>query len=95
MIYPDKTQIITKENVLKLGEIIATCAIKAVLHMNNSKTLRKLYNGLLQDRFRKNEINHTFSDGYDLAQTAICFLCGYIGKLFSKIPYLIAWTEIP
>ena len=27
-----------------------------------------------------NDINHTFSDGYDLAQIAICFLCGYIGK---------------
>ena len=39
-----------------------------------------LYVGLVKDLNRSNDPTHTFSDAYDIVQTAICFLCDFIGK---------------
>jgi RNA polymerase sigma factor (sigma-70 family) len=42
--------------------------------------LEWLYVGLVKDLNRSNNPTHIFSDAYDLVQTAICFLCEFIGK---------------
>ena len=72
------SQRITDENVKRIGEAIAVCALKTVIMCGME--VNNLYNGLVSDVKRFNEPGYTLSDGYDLAQTAVYFLCGYIGK---------------
>ena len=43
-------------------------------------SLEWLYIGLVKDLNRSNDSNHVFSDAYDLVQTAVCFLCEFVGK---------------
>ena len=70
---------ITEENVQKIGEIIALKVIKTVI-VNAGKDLHWLYTGLLRDMNRAPDSSDRFSDGYDLAMTAILFLCEHIGE---------------
>jgi len=44
-----------------------------------------VYKGLILDITCSDKPGHTFSDGYDFAQTAICFLCGHYGKKLNDI----------
>lgn len=71
--------VITAENVKDFGEVIAISALKEVMAYSG-KCLDDLYAGLVHDVFDYKSVNDTYSDGYDLAQTAICFLCGHIGE---------------
>jgi len=71
--------VITAENVKDFGEVIAITALKEVTAYSG-KCLDDLYAGLIHDVFDYKGVNDTYSDGYDLAQTAICFLCGHIGE---------------
>ncbi len=72
--------IITKDNVKQLGEKIALCAVKNARRFTYG-SLDKLYLKLQHDIFYKN----TYSDGYDIAQESICFLCNYIGHELGEI----------
>jgi DNA-binding CsgD family transcriptional regulator len=72
--------IITKDNVKQLGEKIAICAVKNAKRFAYG-SLDNLYQKLQHDIFYKN----TYSDGYDIAQEAICFLCSYIGHELGEI----------
>ena len=71
--------IITYENVEALGKFIALLAIKRVMHCYGERGYQ-LYNGLIKDILYKKGTNETYSDGYDVACEAICFLCEFIGK---------------
>ena len=75
---------ITKENVKRLGEMIAIRALKTVTRYSGN-ALDKLYCGLIKDINNSNGKNCIFSDGYDIAQTAICFLCEHIGKALTDL----------
>ena len=77
---------ITAENVQKIGEIIALRSIKTVI-INAGKDLHWLYNGLIRDMNRLPGATDRFSDGYDVAQTAILFLCEQIGRKLGD-PYM-------
>ena len=44
------------------------------------KVAEKLYRGLIKDKHRSHDPADIFSDGYDVAQTAICFLCNFLKK---------------
>lgn len=72
--------VITKENVKSLGEKIALCATKNARRYAFGQ-IYNLYAKLQHDIFYKN----SFSDGYDIAQEAICFLCGYIGHKLGEV----------
>lgn len=48
------------------------------------KSLDDLYRGLVHDTYDGKTIDEQYSDGYDIAQEAICFLCGYIGKSLNE-----------
>ena len=72
--------VITKDNVKTLGEKIALCAIKNARRFANG-TIDKLYTNLQHDIF----YNNRFSDGYDIAQESICFLCSYLGHKLGEI----------
>lgn len=75
----DDDVVITQDNIQHIGEIIAVATIKTVM-CRSGKNLYWLYDGLIQDCKRSNDVNHTYSDGYDIAQTAMLFLCEHIGK---------------
>ncbi|MBP5428732.1 MAG: hypothetical protein J6Z04_05550 [Clostridia bacterium] len=70
---------ITRENVQRIGEILALVVIRyASSHGNHD--LYWLYNGLLRDMNRRPDSENHYSEGYDVASTAICFLCDHIGE---------------
>ena len=74
----DLDTVITRENVLYLCENMALCALKHMIGYRGDYELRMYYN-LVGDIKGKNNINHTFSDSYDLVQTACLFLLNYVG----------------
>ncbi len=74
--------VISEDNVQMIGETIAVKAVKTVASHAGGQ-LDFLYKGLLFDVYKRNTPNHTFSDGYDFAQMAICFLWEHKGKKLS------------
>lgn len=73
--------VISKDNVQRIGELITLRALKMLCQFNQ-KAFVKLYKGLIQDVYYSST---TFSDGYDILQTAICFLCEHIGKRMDTV----------
>ena len=70
---------ISFENVQLMGEMITLKTLRT-RYAYARHTLEWLYVGLVKDLNRSNNPAHIFSDAYDLVQTAICFLCEFIGK---------------
>ena len=68
---------ITHSNVMQIGELIA---LKTVQKLVLIKVPRSVYVGLVRDINYKNVPGYIITDGYDLAQSAICFLCENYGK---------------
>ena len=75
----DDDVVISADNIQRIGEIIAISLIKTVM-CRSGRNLYWLYDGLIRDCKRKADVIHTYSDGYDIAQTATLFLCEHIGK---------------
>lgn len=71
--------VITADNIKKIGELIALLTIRTVM-CRSGKDLYRLYDGLINDCNKSNESLDEYSDGYDIAQTAMLFLCENIGK---------------
>jgi len=75
----DESTVITRDIVQRIGEVLALIVIRyASSHGNHN--LYWLYNGLLRDMSRRPDSENHYSEGYDIASTAICFLCDHIGK---------------
>ena len=47
--------------------------------------MQKMYADLCVDIKRKNDINHTYSDSYDLVQECALFLCNHYGKRLNDV----------
>ncbi len=75
-------EVITEQNVQSLGEQITVIAVGAKARRVLGH-LDHIYKGLLYDVHKRNTPNHIFSDGYDLAQMAICFLWEHKGHRLS------------
>lgn len=75
----DDDVVISADNIQRIGEIIAVATIKTVM-CRSGRNLYWLYDGLIKDCKRKADVNHAYSDGYDIAQTATLFLCEHIGR---------------
>ena len=73
---------ISKDNVKLMGEMIALQALRTVKKYD-LKIADKLYIGLIKDLHHMGEIDYIVSDGYDVAQTAICFLYQFVGHSVS------------
>ena len=71
--------VITEDNIKKIGELIALLTIRTVM-CRSGKDLYRLYDGLIKDCNKSNDSLVEYSDGYDIAQTAMLFLCEHIGK---------------
>ena len=80
----DNDKVISAENVQRMGEVIALCAIKTVI-VRGGKDLHNLYKGLLHDVNRSENDMSRYSDGYDIAQEAMLFLCQHMGKRLDDI----------
>ena len=75
----DNNVVISKENIQKIGEVIALTCIKTVI-VRSGKDLHYLYKGLLRDMNRSKDDYSPFSNAYDIAQEAMLFLCQHIGE---------------
>ena len=73
---------ISAQNVKLMGEMIALQALRTVKKFD-MKVADRLYIGLIKDLHHMSEIDYIVSDGYDVAQTAICFLYQFIGRKVS------------
>ena len=71
--------VITPDNLKMLGEFIGVSAISRVMHCFGDRGIR-LHAGLIHDIIYEKQANETFSDGYDIASEAMCFLCDYMGQ---------------
>ena len=75
---------ISNETVKLMGEMIALQALRTVKKFD-MKVADRLYIGLIKDLHHMGEIDYIVSDGYDVAQTAICFLYQFIGYTVHEI----------
>ena len=75
----DDDVVITADNIKKIGELIALLTIRTVM-CRSGKDLYRLYDGLIKDCNKSNDSLDEYSDGYDIAQTAMLFLCEHIGE---------------
>lgn len=75
---------ITNDNVKLMGEMIALQALRTVKKFD-MKIADKLYIGLIKDLHHMSEIDYIVSEGYDVAQTAICFLYQFVGHSANEI----------
>ena len=75
---------ISAQNVKLMGEMIALQALRTVKKFD-MKVADKLYIGLIKDLHHMGEIDYIVSDGYDVAQTAICFLYQFAGRKATEI----------
>ena len=75
---------ISNENFKLMGEMIALQALRTVKKYD-TKVADKMYIGLIKDLHHMSEIDYIVSDGYDVAQTAICFLYQFVGRKVSEI----------
>ena len=75
---------ISTDNVKLMSEMIALQALRTVKKYD-MKVADRLYIGLIKDLHHMSEMDYIVSDGYDVAQTAICFLYQYAGRKVSKI----------
>ncbi len=82
----DNDKVISAENVQRIGEVIALCVIKTVI-VRGGKDLHNLYKGLLRDINRADDDISHYSDGYEIAQEAMLFLCQHMGKRLDATYY--------
>ena len=75
---------ISNENVKLMGEMIALQTLRT-LKKYDWRIADKYYIGLIKDLHHMGEVDYIVSDGYDVAQTAICFLYQFIGRKVSDI----------
>ena len=75
---------ISDSNVKLMGEMIALQTLRNVMPYD-FEVVSKLYNGLVKDLNRISQIDYTITDGYDYAQTAICFLYQFKGMYVDDI----------
>ena len=75
---------ISAQNVKLMGEMIALQALRTVKKFDG-KVADRLYIGLIKDLHHMNETGYIVSDGYDVAQTAICFLYQFVGHTVHEI----------
>ena len=82
--YEVLSETISFENVQQIGELITLKCLRGYCAYSRHN-FEKLYTGYVKDLNRRNNPTHTFSDAYDIAQTAICFLCEFIGKSLNDV----------
>ena len=75
---------ISDENVKLMGEMMALQALRTAKKFD-WQIADRYYIGLIKDLHHMGEVDYIVSDGYDIAQTAICFLCQFKGRRVSDL----------
>ncbi len=75
---------ISQNNVLAMAEQLAMYETRFLIGYMGSK-MQKIYADLCVDIRRKNDIDHTYSDSYDLVQECALFLCNHYGKRLNDV----------
>lgn len=75
---------ISQNNVLAMAEQLAMYETRFLIGYMGSR-MQKIYAELCVDIKRKNDINHTFSDSYDLVQECALFLCNHYGRRLNDV----------
>lgn len=75
---------ISENNVLAMAEQLAMYETQFLIGYMGSR-MQKIYADLCIDVKHKNDINHTFSDSYDLVQEGVLFLCNHYGKRLNDV----------
>ena len=82
--YDVLSETISFENVQQIGELITLKGLRNSCAYSR-QNFEKLYTGYVRDLNRRSNPTHTFSDAYDIAQTAICFLCEFVGEELTDV----------
>ena len=69
--------VITQENILDLGKAVALKAVKGSLRYAYGN-LNYLHKDIINDLYHHNTMDN-YSDGFDIVQETVCFLCHFIG----------------
>ena len=69
--------VITQENILDLGKAIALKAVKGSVRYAYGN-LDYLHKDIINDLYHHNTMDN-YSDGFDIVQETVCFLCNFIG----------------
>lgn len=75
---------ISENNVLAMAEQLAMYETRFLIGYMGAK-MQKIYADICVDIKRKNDINHTYSDSYDLVQECALFLCNHYGKRLNDV----------
>ena len=75
---------ISENNVLAMAEQLAMYETRFLIGYMGGR-MQKIYAALCADIKRKNDINHTFSNSYDLVQECALFLCNHYGKRLNDV----------
>ena len=70
---------IKPNNVITISELLAFLQTRFLISYMGNR-MQKIYADLYADIKHKNDINHVFSDGYDLVQEGALFLCEHYGE---------------
>lgn len=75
---------INPNNVVAISEILAFTQTRFLTSYMGSR-MQKIYANLYSDIKTKHNINHVFSDGYDLVQEGVLFLCEHYGEHINDV----------
>jgi len=71
--------VITEQNIRPIGERIALSSVRTRM-IHSARDLYYVYQNLYKDVYCRNDILKPYSEAYDYAEEAVCFLCRFIGK---------------
>ncbi len=75
---------ISENNVLAMAEQLTMYETRFLIGYMGAK-MQKIYADLYVDIKRKTDINHTYSDSYDLVQEGALFLCNHYGRRLNDV----------
>lgn len=70
---------ISPANIIAISEIIAFTQTRFLIGFMGDR-MQKFYARLYSDIKHKNDLNHVFSDGYDLVHEGVLYLCEHYGE---------------
>ena len=75
---------INPNNVVTISELLAFLQTRFLISYMGNR-MQKIYADLYADIKHKNDINHVFSDGYDLVHEGALFLCEHYGEHINDV----------
>lgn len=75
---------ISPNNVITISELLAFLQTRFLISYMGNR-MQKIYADLYADIKHKNDINHVFSDGYDLVHEGALYLCEHYGEHINDV----------